>query len=136
MQAPKILPTPILSQLLICFNFIDNQINLYKIETVNPPNKCWSVLKDFRYVGNTCASTKHLKIKFWIGVVCFYFQVWLKLFSKKIFHPSARHIKVWFKKFPFLKASSYFVFPKMSQVASCNNYNNSTDGSVFVKNNI
>jgi hypothetical protein len=134
-MAPKVLPMPILAQLLIRFNFIDNQSNLFKIETANPPNKFRFVLKDFRYVGEHLRLNKAFQNSLLNKRSLLSFPGVTRIIQQEIIPAESSTYKSVIQKVAFPEGFIIFCLPK--DVASGNyNYNNSTDGSVFVKNNI
>ena len=129
-MAPKVLPMPILAQLLIRFNFIDNQSNLFKIETANPPNKFRFVLKDFRYVGEHLRLNKAFQNSLLNKRSLLSFPGVTRIIQQEIIPAESSTYKSVIQKVAFPEGFIIFCLPK--DVASGNyNYNNSTDGSVF-----
>ena len=130
---PKVLPMPILSQLLIRFNFIDNQSNLFKV--VDAANKFRFVLKDFRYVGEHLRLNKSFQNTILNRRSLLHFPGVTRLIQQEIIPNESATYKSVIQKVPFPEGFIIFCLPK--DVSSGNySYANSTDGTVFVKNNI
>jgi hypothetical protein len=132
---PKILPMPILSQLLIRFNFIDNQSHLFKAVASNPQNKFRFVLKDFRYVGEHLRLNKSFQNSILNRRNNLSFPGVTRIIQQETVPGESSVYKSVIQKVPFPEGFIIFCLPK--DVASGNyNYSNKTDGSVFLKNNI
>jgi hypothetical protein len=132
---PKVLPMPILSQLLIRFNFIDNQANLFKIVTENPTNLFRFVLKDFRYVGEHLRLNKSFQNSILNRRSLLHFPGVTRIIQQEIIPAESAAYKSVIQKVPFPEGFVIFCLPK--DVSTGNySYANSTDGTVFVKNNI
>ena len=135
---PKILPMPILSPLLIRFNFIDNQSNLFKIVAPIPPalaNQFRFVLKDFRYVGEHLRLNKQFQTSILNRRSLLHFPGVTRIIQQEIIPAESATYKSVIQKVPFPEGFIIFCLPK--DVSSGNyDYGKSTDGTVFVKNNI
>ena len=132
---PKILPMPILSHLLIRFNFIDNQSNLFKVETATPVNKFRFVLKDFRYVGEHLRLNKSFQNSILNRRTNLSFPGVTRIIQQETIPSASSVYKSVIQKVPFPEGFIIFCLPK--DVASGNyNYNNRTEETVFLKNNI
>lgn len=134
-QMPKVLPMPILNQLLIRFNFIDNQSHLFKAETTDPQNRFRFVLKDFRYVGEHMRLSKSFQNSFLNKRGVLSFPGVTRIIQQETIPNESSIYKSVIQKVPFPEGFIIFCLPK--DVASGNyNYSNRTDNSVFLKNNI
>jgi hypothetical protein len=130
---PKMLPMPILSQLLIRFNFIDNQANLFK--PAENTNKFRFLLKDFRYVGEHLRLNKSFQNSILNRRSLLHFPGVTRIIQQEIIPGQSATYKSIVQKVPFPEGFIIFCLPK--DVSSGNySYSNATDGTVFVKNNI
>ena len=131
----KFLPMPILSQLLIRFNFLDNQSNLFKLTAgVNQPEYRF-LLKEFTFVGEHMKLNKSFQAATLNRRGVFNYPGVTRVIQPEIIPQASSTFKSKVQAVPFPEGLFIFCLPK--DVASGNyKYQNNTDGSVFVKSNI